>query len=252
MTNQKTTDHQLFEVGGCVRDDLLGVFTKDIDFTFVLNDTTQTVDQGWDHMVDFLRINNFKIFLETKDCFTIRAMFPKGHTHQGLVADFVMARKEVGYIPNTRRPLLELGTLHDDLLRRDFTVNAMARDLDGNLIDPFNGKNHLDAGLLVTPLDPQKTFLDDPLRVLRALRFSITKGFAIFPSVWEAMFDTAVIDKLQNVVSQERIQHELHRMFQHDTVATLRLLAKIDKINPRLFHIMFDGSLWLMPSAKQK
>ena len=53
MTNQNTTDHQLFEVGGCVRDDLLGVFTKDIDFTFVLSDTTQTVDQGWDHMVDF-------------------------------------------------------------------------------------------------------------------------------------------------------------------------------------------------------
>jgi tRNA nucleotidyltransferase/poly(A) polymerase len=252
MTNQKTTDHQLFEVGGCVRDDLLGVFTKDIDFTFVLNDTTQTVDQGWDHMVDFLRINNFKIFLETKDCFTIRAMFPKGHTHEGLVADFVMARKEVGYVPGTRKPILELGTLWDDLIRRDFTVNAMARDLDGNLIDPFGGQVHLEGGYLVTPLEPRKTFIDDPLRVLRALRFHITKDFTISDKVWDAMFDPEVIDKLRTVVSQDRIQHELHRMFQHDTVATLRLLAKIDKIDPQLFHIMFDGSLWLMPTTKQK
>lgn len=252
MTNQNTKDHQIFEVGGCVRDDILGVFTKDIDFTFVLSDTDQTIDQGWDHMVKFLKDNNFKIFLETKDCFTIRARFPKGHAHEGLVADFVMARKEIGYIPNTRRPLVELGTLHDDLLRRDFTLNAIARDLDGNLIDPFNGARDLELRILKTPLDPQKTFMDDPLRMIRALRFSITKGFTIAPNVWDAMFQPGLIDHLEAVVSQERIKDEIFKMFQHDTVATLKLFARIDKKEPRLLHIMFGGNLWLMPTAKQK
>ena len=86
---------QIFEVGGCVRDELLGVHTNDIDFTFVLDDTSQSVDEGWDQMIQHLKEENFIIFLETKDCFTVRAKFPKGHQNEGLVADFVMARKEL-------------------------------------------------------------------------------------------------------------------------------------------------------------
>ena len=78
---------KLFKVGGCVRDGLLGVHTKDIDFSVVLDDTNQTVDQGWDIMLTFLKDQGFKVFLKTKDCFTVRAMFPKGHQHQGLVAE---------------------------------------------------------------------------------------------------------------------------------------------------------------------
>ena len=139
---------KLFEVGGCVRDELLGVHTKDIDFTVVLDDMFHmTVDQGWDMMLDFLKSEKFKIFLETKDCFTVRAMFPKGHQHEGLVADFVLARKEVGVIDGTRKPILELGTLEDDLFRRDFTVNALAKAEDGLLIDMCNGQQDLRAGI---------------------------------------------------------------------------------------------------------
>ena len=95
---------KLFEVGGCVRDEILGLESKDIDFTVVLNDTNLTVDEGWDTMLGFLKGEGFNIFLETKDCFTVRAMFPKGSKNEGLVADFVMARKEVGVIPGTRKP----------------------------------------------------------------------------------------------------------------------------------------------------
>ena len=164
---------KIFEVGGCVRDEILGVKSKDIDFTVVLDDTDQTVDEGWDQMVSFLKEEGFQIFLETKDCFTVRAKFPVGHVNEGLVADFVMARKEVGYVLGTRKPILELGTLYDDLIRRDFTVNALAKDMDGNIIDHFDGVEHLKKGLLVTPLNPMKTMMDDPLRILRALRFSL-------------------------------------------------------------------------------
>ena len=243
---------KLFEVGGCVRDEILGVHTNDIDFTFVLDDLNQSVEQGFESMTKFLTDQKFKIFLSTPDCFTIRAMFPKGHQHEGLVADFVMARKEVGVIEGTRKPILELGTLEDDLTRRDFTLNALAKDLDGNIIDLFNGQKHLKQGILITPLDPIQTFMDDPLRMIRALRFSITKDFHIHDSVWEAIFTPGLLDKLEEVVSQERIQVEVTKMMKHDTVKSFRLLNKIDQIEPRLLQIIFKGHMWLMPSTKQK
>ena len=129
---------QIFKVGGCIRDKFLGIESKDIDFTFVCEES-QTVEQGWSEMRSWMLERGFEIFLETQDCFTIRAKFPKDHQFSGLVADFVMARKEVGYVEGTRRPILELGTLEDDLLRRDFTLNALAEDIDGNIIDLFGG-----------------------------------------------------------------------------------------------------------------
>lgn len=242
---------KIFEVGGCVRDEILGVHTNDIDFTVVLDNIEQTVDEGWDQMISFLKKEKFQIFLETKDCFTVRAKFPKGHKNEGLVADFVMARKEVGVIEGTRKPILELGTLEDDLTRRDFTLNAMAKDLDGNIIDIFGGRKHLEMGLLVTPLDPAQTFLDDPLRMIRALRFSITRGFTIAPNVWESIFIDGLIDKLELVVSQERIQGEVTKMMKHDTIATLRLFAEIDNVEPKLLEIIFKGDMWLLPTTKK-
>tara|TARA_B100001173_G_scaffold67013_1_gene56747 strand:- start:339 stop:1073 length:735 start_codon:yes stop_codon:yes gene_type:complete len=242
---------QIYEVGGCVRDEIIGTHTNDIDFTFVLDNTDQTVDEGWEQMLSHLKTEGFKIFLETKDCFTVRAKFPKGHVNEGLVADFVMARKEVGYVDGTRQPILELGTLEDDLTRRDFTLNALAKDLDGNIIDLFDGQTHLSQKVLITPLEPIKTFMDDPLRMIRALRFSITKGFDIHPTVWNAIFTPGLIDKLSEVVSQERIQGEVMKMMKHDTVKTLRLLSVIDKKDSRLIEIMFGGDIWLLPSTKK-
>ena len=245
--------HKIFEIGGCVRDELLGLHTKDIDFTVVIDqrDEKLSVDEGWAFMKHFLLNEGFKIFLETKDCFTIRAMFPKGHQHEGLVADFVMARKEVGYIPGTRKPILELGSLEDDMRRRDFTVNAMAKDDDGNIIDLFEGQRHLEWKVLMTPLDPMTTLMDDPLRLLRAIRFSITKGFQIDGAVWNAMFQPKLMDKLEKVVSQERIREEISKMMKHDTVSSIRLLQEIDKRNPKLLEIIFGGDMWLLPTTKK-
>jgi tRNA nucleotidyltransferase (CCA-adding enzyme) len=130
---------KIYKVGGCVRDKLLGLDSKDIDFTFVCEDS-QTVEGGWIEMTSWMKINGFEIFLSTPEMFTIRAKFPKDHQYAGMVADFVMARREVGYTKGTRHPLLELGTLEDDLIRRDFTLNAMAEDIDGNIIDLFDGQ----------------------------------------------------------------------------------------------------------------
>lgn len=239
---------KIFLVGGVVRDKILGVKSKDIDFTFVLDDLNGTVEQGFEHMTQWLKSEGFEIFLSTPDCFTIRAKFPKGHKHQG-VADFVMARKEMGYIPGTRKPILELGTLADDLIRRDFTLNAMAEDEDGKLIDLFGGLEDLKNGILRTPINPEITMMDDPLRILRAIRFSITKEFTIDMKIWTAMLQPEILDKLKTTVSIERMREEIFKMMKHDTPKTLRILNTVDQeFIPGFFDLVFSKGMWLKPT----
>lgn len=239
---------QIFKVGGCVRDKLLGVESKDIDFTFVLDDLNQTVEEGFQSMTSWLAHEAFSIFLSTPDCFTIRAKFPKGHKNEGLVADFVMARKEIGYIDGTRQPILVLGTLEDDLIRRDFTLNAMAEDDEGNIIDLFGGQEDLRRGLLRTPLDAHITMMDDPLRFLRALRFSITKGFDIHFDIIAAMTQPEILEKLEKVVSAERIREEVFKMMKADTVKTLELFRTVEDTLPGFTKLVFSRGLWLKPT----
>lgn len=243
---------EIFKVGGCVRDELLGLQSKDIDFTFVLDDLTQTVEEGFQQMTEWMTREGFQIFLSTPDCFTIRAKFPQSSPNIGLVADFVMARKEIGYVEGTRRPVLALGSLEDDLLRRDFTLNAMAVTEDGDLIDLFGGKEDLERRLLRTPLPAKQTMMDDPLRIMRALRFKITKGFSISDDIWLAMMQPAILEKLRTTVSAERIREELIKMMKHDTVATIKLLHLVEsKSIPGFLDLIFDRGLWLKPTFEQ-
>lgn len=244
----------IVKVGGCVRDALLGITSKDIDFTFVLDDLSQSVKEGFDYMENWMKERNFQIFLSTPEMFTIRAKFPVGDPNEGLVADFVMARKETGYIEGTRKPILVLGTLEDDLIRRDFTLNAMAEDAEGNLIDLFGGREDLAKGILRTPLDAHITLMDDPLRIMRALRFSITKGFTIDDSIWVAIHrkrNPQILEKLEKVVSAERIKEEVFKMLKHDTVKTLELFREVEDTLPGFTALVFSRGLWLKPTFEQ-
>jgi tRNA nucleotidyltransferase/poly(A) polymerase len=242
---------QIFRVGGCIRDGILGIQSKDIDFTFVLDNLDQTVEAGFLQMEQWMINNGFEIFLSTPDMFTVRGKFPKDHVHAGLVADFVMARKEIGYIEGTRRPILALGNLTDDLVRRDFTVNALAEDIDGNIIDLFNGREDLAKGLLRTPLDAMTTMMDDPLRILRALRFVITKDFQMHADIWSAMKQPNILKKLEQTVSAERIREEIFKMMAKDTVRTFRLLADVDQDIPGFLDLIFKNGLWLKPTFEK-
>jgi poly(A) polymerase len=242
---------KLYRVGGCIRDAILGIDSKDIDFTFVLDNLDQTVEEGFVQMEAWMKERKYEIFLSTPDMFTIRAKFPKGDKNEGLVADFVMARKETGYIEGTRRPILELGNVEDDLIRRDFTLNALAEDEDGNLIDLFGGVADLKVGLLRTPLDPKITMMDDPLRILRALRFSITKGFAIDLKIFDAIAQPEILEKLEKTVSAERIRDEVFKMMKHDTVKTLELFRTMEEIIPGFTSLVFGRGLWLEPTFKK-
>src|SRR5690606_26965194 len=198
--------------------------------------------------VQELEKEQFEIFLKTLDCLTIRAKFPKGHKHSG-VADFVIARKELGYIHGTRKPNILLGTLEDDLLRRDFTVNALAKSEDGAIIDLFNGQKDLRDKILRTPIDVAVSFNDDPLRILRAMRFAITKGMELSDEIWRALdfFDA----KKLSVVSLERKREELFKCFKYDTKSTLRYLDNFKLCNYPLFEEILADGIWLEPTLKK-
>lgn len=241
---------KFYEVGGKVRDELLNLTSKDVDYTVVPSD--ELLNSGLDilsifkKLEEYLTIEGFTIFLSTPECYTIRAMFPNNHKYSG-VADFVLARKEIGYIPNTRTPILIPGTLYDDLERRDFTLNALAKDEDGNIIDYFNGMSHLSEGILITPINCEITFNDDPLRILRALRFSITKGFTIHQTLIDCMKSYDYFTKM-HVVSSERIREELFKCFKHDTLKTIYELSKYPNL---LEYCFMCTDLWLNPTNKK-
>lgn len=239
-----------YEVGGKVRDEFLGLDSKDVDYVAVptqsLLDLYTEAEDMFTVLSYFLRSEKFEIFLETPSCFTIRARFPEGHRYQG-VADFVMARKEIGYISGTRTPIVKPGTLYDDLERRDFTLNALAKDHDGTIIDYFNGIEDLKNGYLRTPLPCTDTFDDDPLRILRAIRFCITKGFWIGPAMYSIVQDYDYVSKM-GVVSTERIREELFKCFKYDTIKTLKTLHEYPALRNYIFK---NNILWLKPTMEQ-
>ena len=243
-------EFKFYEVGGKVRDEILEIESKDVDYVAVpaegLLEEITYADSMFSILETYLRGKGFEIFLVTPECFTIRAKFPKDHKYQG-VADFVMARKEVGYIPGTRTPMVVPGSLYDDLQRRDFTLNALAKDEDGKIIDFFDGLKHLKAGQLITPLDCKVTFDDDPLRILRAIRFCITKGFFIGGDMAHIMQEYDY-DQKMGVVSVERIREELFKCFKHDTLKTLMVLHEFPKLKNYIFQ---DHILWLKPTMEK-
>lgn len=244
-------DFKFYEVGGKIRDELLGLKSKDVDYVAVPSEELLTLGVDAKDMFiilwKYLDAQGFEIFLTAWECYTIRAKFPEGYKYQG-VADFVMARKEVEYVPGTRTPIVEPGNLYDDLSRRDFTVNAMAKDPDtGEIIDYFNGKTHLARRLLVTPLDPITTFDDDPLRILRGIRFSITKRLLVSQDMWQVMKSYDYFNKMP-VVSEERIREELTKCFKCNSSLALGWLSELTELRDYIFT---KTNLWLKPTNEK-
>lgn len=250
-------DFKFYEVGGKIRDELLGLTNKDVDYVAVPTEAVYSKIHPCEAQLsparlmfkalkNYLEEQKFEIFLVTPECYTIRAKFPEGYKYQG-VADFVMARKEVGYVPGTRTPIVEPGNLYDDLSRRDFTINAMAKDPDtGEIIDYFGGMEDLKDRILRTPLDPVVTFDDDPLRIIRGVRFAVTKGFDFSDEVHSAIENYDYYTKMK-VVSEDRIREELLKCFKYDTHATLMwlFLVGLDE------YIFNETSIWLKPTNEK-
>lgn len=190
---------QAFLIGGFVRDKLLGRRTKDMDIVCV-GDGIALAHKVAESLGDNIPVNFFKTYGTAQV------------KHNDLEIEFVGARKE-SYRRESRNPEVTAGTLTDDQNRRDFTINAMAislRDADyGTLIDPFEGIGDLDKKLIRTPLEPSQTFSDDPLRMMRAIRFASQLQFTIDPLAFNAIKENA--DRIK-IISQERITDELNKI----------------------------------------
>lgn len=241
---------QFAEVGGAVRDKFLGVDSKDVDFVAVPEnaDTFLNADAAFMFLCTHLKEQGFKVFLETPEFFTVRAQVPDGHPlkERTNVADFVLARKDSTTSDGRRPDFVLPGTLMDDLLRRDFSVNAMAI-LNGELIDPFGGKQDLENNLLKFVGDPIERITEDGLRVMRALRFFVTKGFDIDADTWDAVNSDFAAEMLHKV-SIERIRDELEKMFIADTTLSMQLLADV---RSKMKEAIFRDGLRLMPTLKK-
>ncbi|MGH3648146.1 MAG: CCA tRNA nucleotidyltransferase, partial [Micromonosporaceae bacterium] len=201
--------HALHLVGGSVRDALLGRLGEDLDFaTSARPEQTEELLRGWAEAV-----------------WTTGAEFGTiGAAQRGLRVEITTFRAEA-YDRVSRNPIVRYGTnLTDDLLRRDFTVNAMAVSVpEHRFSDPFHGLEDLAARRLRTPGKPEDSFADDPLRMLRAARFAAQLGFAVAPEVVAAI--TAMAGDLARITA-ERIRDELTKLMTGaDPVAGLRLLV---------------------------
>lgn len=187
-----------FVIGGYVRDQLLNRETKDIDIV--------AIGSG----IDFAKKTAKK--LKSSPVKVFKSFGTAMIIVDDIEVQFVGARKE-SYRSNSRNPKVETGTFEEDQKRRDFTINALAISLNskdyGQLIDPFNGLNDLKNKILKTPLDPNLTFSDDPLRMMRAIRFSSQLDFKIEKETLNAISKNA--DRIK-IVAQERITEELNKI----------------------------------------
>ncbi|MEA1886322.1 MAG: HD domain-containing protein [Bacteroidota bacterium] len=192
---------EAYVIGGYVRDCLLerNYSKKDIDIVVAGSgiELAKIVAAGISPKIKVTVYKNFGT-----------AMFRTGDS----IIEFVGARKE-SYSRDSRKPVVEDGTLEDDQNRRDFTINALAISLNrldyGKLIDPFNGTEDLEKGIIRTPLEPGKTFSDDPLRMLRAIRFACQLNFRIHPVTFRSIKNN--FERI-SIVSNERITDELNKI----------------------------------------
>jgi len=187
-----------FVIGGFVRDLLLEKKSKDIDIV-VYGDGLQFAK----NVAEILRVKKVSVFKN----------FGTAHfRYKDVDVEFVTARKE-SYSKDSRNPKVSPGSLKDDQYRRDFTINALAINLHpssfGELIDPFNGETDIDNGTIRTPLDPSETFSDDPLRMLRAIRFASQLDFKIDISCLKSIRDQSERIK---IISRERITDEINKI----------------------------------------
>lgn len=188
-----------YVIGGFVRDKILNRPTNDVDIVCV-GDGIQLAENVASQFPDATKVSVFKHF---------------GTAHfryKNIDIEFVGARKE-SYRENSRNPAVTPGSLQDDQRRRDLTINALAISLCahnyGELLDPFNGLGDLEKKILRTPLPPGQTFIDDPLRMLRTIRFAAQLGFSIEASTYEALKSNA---ERISIITIERIHDELQKM----------------------------------------
>jgi putative nucleotidyltransferase with HDIG domain len=206
---------ECYVVGGYVRDIFLERPSDDIDVVVVGSGirVAEAVKQRLGRKAHLTVFRNFGTAQVKVRMGRLGSTRPDNCSHDSfLELEFVGARRE-SYSHDSRKPIVEDGTLEDDQNRRDFTINAMAiclnHDRFGQLVDPFNGIADLEDGIIATPLDPEVTFSDDPLRMMRCIRFATQLNFQIEDETFDAL--SRMADRIK-IVSGERIAVELNKI----------------------------------------
>ncbi|MBR1881022.1 MAG: HD domain-containing protein [Prevotella sp.] len=201
---------ECYVVGGFVRDIFLERPSNDIDVV-VVGSGIEVAKALKNRLGKKAHLSVFKNFGTAQVKYKPLTSHPSSLTSE-IEIEFVGARKE-SYSHDSRKPIVENGTLEDDQNRRDFTINAMAICLNkkrfGELVDPFNGIADLADGIIATPLDPEVTFSDDPLRMMRCIRFATQLNFEIEDETFDAL--SRMADRIR-IVSGERIEVELNKI----------------------------------------
>lgn len=233
---------RIFEVGGCIRNELMNLPVKDIDFAIEA--------PSFDEMIASLEQDGFEIFESRPEFLTVRAKFPKtDERRKKMTADFVMCRED-GFSSDARRPdQVFASDIFSDLARRDFTVNAIARDINtGEILDPHNGRKDIESRTLRFVGEPMDRVREDSLRVLRALRFMITNDLEPTLTTWKAIQDDESSELMENLPIERRFD-ELVKMFAFDTIKTIEVLEH--DIPRKLRDTILDG-FRLQPTTKKK
>ena len=227
---------KVFRVGGAVRDQFLNRPNKDVDFAVEA--------ESYEAMKEYIVSNGGKIYLETPEFFTIRGKMPDLGD-----ADFVLCRKDGQYSDGRRPDSVSRGTIMDDLSRRELTANAIAVNVEtGEVLDPFGGEADIFMKLLRPVGNAKERFNEDPLRLLRAMRFSVTLNFALHPDLVELLSDPEMSKKMMKTVSHDRVREEMDKMFKADTLRTLKVLERF----PHVRDAVFGGDLWLKATNEKR
>lgn len=248
-------DFEAHFVGGCVRDNLLGLESDDIDFVVTL---PEPVSDPVRHLETMLTEQRFEVFKVSTDTLTVRAKVP-AHLLGSLptnTVDFSVCREESsasdGRRPDEVIPVFGPEALVKDLSRRDFTINAVARSMSGKIVDPHGGVQDLQSRTLRFVGDAATRIEEDGLRVMRGFRFAITKGLVVDAATWDALVsDTAAKVLASDAVSEDRIHDELNKMMKVDSVGSMKLLVEAFKCNAALEGAIFKKRLHLEASLKK-
>lgn len=223
-------EHKIYLVGGACRDQLLGLETQDLDFA---------VSCVPEITLDILQKAGYKTFTVGVSFGTVGAII------DDYKVELTTFRRNESYQRSNRNPVVEFGkTIEEDLHRRDFTINCLCVDSSGKIIDLFNGVQHLKNKIIATPIQAEKSFADDPLRLLRACRFRAKLGFEYSDEVKVALKSCA---KRLLILPKERILDEMNKILMTDNID----LALLDLFEYRLMNYIIP-ELVALKSIKQE
>jgi tRNA nucleotidyltransferase (CCA-adding enzyme) len=224
---------KIYEVGGSLRDEFLGLTSKDKDYAVEAS--------SFDEMRELIVSRGAKIYVETPKYLTIRA-------HDPILGpqDFTLCRKDGEYIDGRHPETVSPGTILEDLARRDFTMNAIARNVEtGEILDPCYGRIDTKAHLICSVGNPYERLREDKLRAFRALRFSVCKGMTICADLGGAI--ECLKSKDFCTIPSERIYNELVKMFEFDPWNSFHLL---DRTYMNLGQLVRERNIGFKPVIK--